>query len=146
MGDSSILNQIEDCIYQIRESLDEPMNLGQLISAVQKAIPDCPEDNPSIEFDFGRAAPTEFNSFRWNYRELAIGYSGKGSAKAKDFLAACKKASVSTFQGYKGGEFEMDSDTSVWVACRGCISNTRITQVIVKDGDTIVLVTDEFEF
>lgn len=65
--------------------------------------------------------------------------------KAGQFLEMLKEAVGKTYEGYKGGDFEMTEDTPMWVANYRYADNTGVMGVIDK-GYAIVLVTGYCEY
>lgn len=123
------------------------LTLGELLHTL-KAIPD--EDNDKcVTFDFGTAVPTEFDSWRGVYAEIALGYELTGydatgdvtpDPKLSEFIKKVETAIGSTYTGWKGGDFTMSKHTPVWVANNGNAGNTGI--VGVKDnGYSVTLQT-----
>ena len=109
------------------------MKLGTLI----KKMEECKNDKGYVSFDFGGAAPSELDSYRGYYDELALGYDGSYGAdmSPKNFYKTLTKAIGKIFTGWKGGEYKMDENTPVHVACPGCTSNTIITDVIIDKSE-----------
>lgn len=129
---------------------DSPqMVLGELIKAIEDVGLLKNDGTPKlICFDFGYMRPTDLDSWRGSYCELALGYTEEGAwdaVKADVFLQSLKDAIGKTYQGYKGGDFEMSETTPIWVDNYGMASSTAI--VGVKDeGYKIVLLTAHCEY
>lgn len=79
------------------------MNLGELIKWLEK------QDKDLIVKD-GFSTP---HSDRGSYDELA--FCPEEESKISDMLAHAKSALNKSFTGWKGGEFEMDEHTSVYI-------------------------------
>jgi len=79
------------------------MSLGELIDWLEK------QDQDLIVKD-GFSTP---HSDRGFYEELA--FSPEDEAKISDMLKYAKSAVGETFQGWKGGDFQMDEITSVYI-------------------------------
>ena len=69
------------------------------------------------------------HSYRGYYSDLS--FETKPST-VKQLLSECEDADCSTFTGYKGGEFFMDSNTPIFVASYGCIG--EMLMAINDDG------------
>lgn len=90
------------------------------------------EQDKPIEFGFGGAVPTEFDSYRGYYAEIALGYEGAYGTSAvlvSELLEKAEACIGETFQGWKGGDFTMNEDTNLFVANSGNTSDTHITGV-----------------
>ncbi len=72
-----------------------------------------------------------FASYRGDYSELCIvAYADEESeyeVDANELLAAAKKCIGAEFEGYKGGQFTMDKNTTVWVSRYGRVDGLEIT-------------------
>ncbi|MEK9207716.1 MAG: hypothetical protein AAB922_04490 [Patescibacteria group bacterium] len=129
----------------------EQLSLGELIEKL-KTIPD-PKGDKTVEFDFAGTFPTTLESYRGSYCELALGWdvSGykawtvkKGEEKniptIKQLIKELESAIGKIYQGWKGGDFQMDVDTPIWVDNSGNCNQTAI--VDVKDaGWGVFLIT-----
>ena len=97
----------------------------------------------TVRFDFGNTMPIELSSYRGSYEELSIIYSGDYDKRltVEQFLARLKTAVGETFQGWKGGDFVMDTITPLWVVSEP--RNMSETVIVgVRDlGHTVVLDT-----
>ena len=136
------------------ESFDESgqLTLGELLLKL-KAIPDKKGDK-NVYFDFGSAVPTDFNSWRGSYAEIALGYALTGydstgdkreAPKLSELIKATEEAIGTTYNGWKGGDYTMTKNTSVWVANRGNSDETGIVGVLDNDWN-VVLLTWHCEF
>lgn len=125
---------------------DNPqITLGELISLLR-------EQDPSryIRFDFGTAVPTQCDSYRGSYDEIALGYrlsgydcnsTGLAEPKVKETLAELERAVGSTFTGWKGGDYIMTKDTPIWAENPGNASNTGITGALLGEDSEVVITT-----
>lgn len=120
-------------------------NLGNLIEDLKKYKDDFLE----IEFDNG-TIPTDFDSWRGSYCELALGYKFEGICHTTDIFRKAFNANGSIFVGYKGGEFIMDLDTPIHQANYGeCAVYTKKEQDqgqkkiigIKKEDNKIIIIT-----
>lgn len=126
------------------------MNLGDLIKRLEAC-----DLEADLRYDFCDLIPTtKVQSYRGFYEQLAIGFvdprvdyeSGKGeykSIKVGDLLPKLKEAIGKTFTGYKGGEFEMNQYTPVWVANYGHCHGTKIVGVI--NHSYVVIIETRYE-
>lgn len=104
---------LADYLQATREGTHEGMRLGEIIEALKVFEP-----ATRVEFDFGGFEPTGLDSYRGYYSDLAIGFGSEG-LNAGQLLAELQGAVGKTFEGYKGGKYEMDLSTPVWVANYG---------------------------
>lgn len=79
------------------------MNLGELIKWLEK-------QNPELIVKDGFSSP---HSDRGDYSELA--FTPQKESKIGDMLRFAKSALGSTYTGWKGGKFEMQDYTSVYI-------------------------------
>lgn len=89
-------------------------NLGNLI----KDLEQYKDEFLEVEFDDG-SIPTEFDSWRGNYCELALNYEKVGVCHIPTLYRNSFNANGSIFVGYKGGDFIMDLDTPIHQANYG---------------------------
>jgi len=132
----------------------EQLTLGNLIGKIEAIEPrDEYNDPKSVQYDFGTAIPTDLDSWRGIYAELALGYKLTGyddhansmfQVTVESFLKELKSGIGQTYHGWKGGEFKMDVDTRLWVANRGNSGNTGIYDVL-DIGYAVILQTAYFE-
>lgn len=119
----------------------EAWTLGDLI----KALEEWPDKADACRFGFGGLAPLGFDSYRGYYDHLALGFQTVNTypdPTVQDVLNWALKADGGVFYGYKGGEFQMDRDTPVWVANSGETSDTVIVGVCPRTTHQMVLLTD----
>lgn len=110
---------------------DKQITLGQLIDALKTASP-----TGSVRFDWCDLHPAGLASYRGYYEDLAIGFMCEKwtpIVTVSDFLLECQSAIGKTFEGYKGGDFEMDRDTVLWVANYGSSTGWAIVGVKVTE-------------
>lgn len=124
-------------------------SLGKLIKKLeQTGFKDGEGKDKTIQFDFGSAIPTDLSSWRGDYAQLALGYelSGyDGSGNYQDctverLVTRLKETIGMTLQGWKGGDFVMKEDTTIWVANSGNSGGTIITGIL-DQGWYVVLLT-----
>ena len=126
----------------------DQLSLGDIIEACEKALAEREEGKsvPYVCYDFADTFPTDIDSWRGSYAELALNYRSEGEEmKLPDFIAMLKKADGGTFHGYKGGEFTMSLNTPVWVANHGMAGNTAVVGV-VNEGYQVILLTGLQEY
>jgi hypothetical protein len=90
-----------------RERSETQMTLGKLIAELE-AMPEGAEV----------ANLNGMHSYRGYYTDLAF-EQGEGMRAANELLAECKSAIGQVFEGYKGGDYVMDSTTPLWIAHYG---------------------------
>ena len=89
-------------------------NLGNLINDLEQYKGEFLE----VEFDDG-SIPTNFDSWRGSYCELALNYEKEGVCHIPTLYRNSFNANGSIFVGYKGGDFIMDLDTPIHQANYG---------------------------
>ena len=89
-------------------------NLGMLI----KDLEQYKDEFLVAEFDDG-SIPTNFDSWRGSYCELALNYKKEGKCHIDTLYRNAFNANGSMFVGYKGGDFVMDLDTPIHQANYG---------------------------
>lgn len=119
----SLQKLINDINENTRLNRGKEYNLGNLIDDLQRYR----ESVKLIEFDDG-SIPSDFMSWRGVYNHLALGYEKEGNEFAETIWRKAYNANGSIFEGYKGGEFQMDRDTPIYQANYGEAS------VYTKDG------------
>jgi hypothetical protein len=96
------------------------MTLDELIAALTAADPDlvCPDgfDNP--------------HSYRGYYTDLA--FEPASDVTVGDMLANARSALGATYQGWKGGDFEMDGRTDCWLSMEGSASGESLGGTLVE--------------
>lgn len=116
------------------------MLLGELIKHLEAL-------DPELEVRFGNSDYVgRFTSYRGIYAHLALengtayhsGFEEQGYVKHEtvgELLETCKGTVGQTFQGYKGGDYEMGVDAPIWLAEWGESSGIALVDVVVKHGD-----------
>lgn len=112
------------------------LTIGETIAAL-KAV--TYNDNADVRFDFGYFVPYRAESYRGFYNQLALCYGPSNPQKEWEkrtilatpaaVLADLEGAIGKTYEGYKGGDFVMRSDTPLWVANRGESNETGVIGV-----------------
>ena len=127
----------------------EQLTLGELIAKLTPIVENQKErinnnlEEADVIYDFGYFHPTQIDSWRGSYCELALNYKDYTAAnllKSSKFLKLLINAVNDTFQGYKGGDFTMNEDTPIWVANYGQSGFTAVVDVI-DNGHQIILCT-----
>jgi len=109
------------------------MTLGSLIDGLQKLNLTLP-----VYFNNGQH-PTSLDSWRGIYAELALSHECTGEVlSGVDILNILKDADGKSFTGYKGGAYEMDSNTQVWVDNYSEYTCTAIVGIKQKDDQIII--------
>lgn len=118
----------------------DQMNLGQMIKKLEAILLVEKDDDLKMALDFGYLYPSGIGSWRGAYEELAIRYGaadyiegGKNEMKATGFLQILKGTVGKTFEGYKGGGFEMAESTPVWVGDHDEAHNTAVIDIVSID-------------
>lgn len=111
----------------------ETMTLGELIDAFESIPKDA-----DVYFDFADLYPGEFDSYRGFYNQLALSWS-EYPCTVETFMTRLHSADGNTYQGYKGGWFQMSRNTPVWVSNYGRASGTMIVDV-VRLGKSVALI------
>lgn len=132
------------------------MTLGEMIGAIERLpltwIDHEGQVHPKdVLFDFSEAAPGHLMSWRGSYDELALtfndpqrdAYYGYAIPTAESFLAMLRDALAPgrTFGGWKGGEYQMTTETPVWVAPWGQSSRTAVVGVREAEFNEIIIDT-----
>lgn len=115
---------LADYLDAARQPGHSGMRLGEIISMLEAC-----DVGARVEFDFGGFEPTELDSYRGYYSDLAIGFSESGGMTAGALLAELRDADGAVFEGYKGGEYRMDRSTPVWVANHGRVHGVAVIGV-----------------
>lgn len=118
----NILDSIAESQREIRSQ--EQLTLGGLIKQLS-AI------DENVLFPY----VSDAHSFRGFYTDLAFTISEDGKTMtSKQLLEYCLSVIGSEFEGYKGGTFEMHSDTPLWNSDYGVASGLAIVGIKVSDG------------
>lgn len=130
---------------QERLSNSDQFTLGEIILKLESIIID--EEEPNVIYDFCGLYPTDIDSWRGSYAELALNFGDeeKQPMKLSEFLHMLKSTIGKIFEGYKGGEYTMSRHTPVWVDNWGRSTETAIVDV-VSNGCQVILITGIREF
>lgn len=119
--------------------MGEQITLGDLIKLLSEN-----DRDRIVRFDFG-GFPDYFNSYRGFYEQLALGYDDQSAITVKELLERCNLANGGTFTGWKGGEYQMGSDTPIWAANSGDCTRVMLTGVSKTLGEFVILKTAHSE-
>lgn len=116
------------------------MTVGELIDTAERKLPGL-DSGARIRFDFVYFHPRGLHSYRGDYAQVAFGYSNEGEAPLASVVIGELKSALGTdFTGYKGGEYTLTRDKTVWVANASEAGSTGIVDV-KEDCGYIVLET-----
>lgn len=112
------------------------MTLGNLI----RKLEEFPKDR-TVRYDFCDLIPTDLDSWRGVYAELALGWSEdtypSKAPNVEQLLGRLRAADGVTYEGYKGGEYKMDMSTPIHVDNPGRYTQTDLVGVL--DGGYCVI-------
>lgn len=143
------LNDIKAFMEQINSDRKDKalsgghMTLGNLIDEMYKV-----EDKslPVILNYFGEEVmPSEPHSYRGYYEDLSFGLFGPTVNKntVQIFLDELEECVGYTFEGHKGGEFQMSGDTLVWFSEEGTCSGIYPSGVEVLEDKVFIHTSKE---
>jgi hypothetical protein len=119
---------IDITLSALRDSRsDYHVTLSQMIALAKSAT-------GVVRFTDG-GGPGEEESYRGYYSDLSFNLGDE--IPAVDFLKQCEAALGATYSGYKGGDYQMHEDTSLWRAEYGNTGEAIIDAEIV-DGDLVL--------
>ena len=127
----------------------EQLNLGELIDLLEQELPGRRISFDRSMNDLVRGAPLQIayparpNSYRGFYEHLALDISAD-PITVGEVLEFAKQADGGIFYGYKGGDFDMDRNTPMWVAEYGRNSGIIITGVSNHFG-VVKICTADFD-
>ncbi len=113
-----------------------------------KNLPDLPVVISCLDIPFYNGQyPSDTNSYRGYYDELAIALSKDRATTLVMFIRNMKNSIGHSYSGYKGGDYVMNEDTFVWIANYGYSSQLAVTDLhLSPGGETIQLVATKLEF
>lgn len=122
------------------------MKIGQAIEAFRK-YPDAPviiRTNLDSPHDGCTLARSSIHSYRGYYEDLAIEAVAPnlGLTRGGDIADDLENAIGATFHGYKGGDFIMSYDTTLWVAPYGS-TGYILADVLTSAESNIVLLAED---
>ena len=127
-------------------SASDQLTLGEMILKLepivknQKPIIEKYEHEATVRYDFEYLFPTDIDSWRGIYAELALNFTSKGEEmKVSAFLKMLKDTVGKTFTGYKGGDFRMNKHTPIWVANYGNSGNTAVIDIVDNEYNVILI-------
>ena len=83
------------------------------------------------------------SSYRGYYSDLAFEPDGE-EITVGEFLKVCENALDTTYEGYKGGDFLMGSNTPLWISSYGEVSSIAIMDIGVT-GEKLILVVKQID-
>ena len=135
MDFQALMDTISEAARTTRK--DYHLTLDKLI----KVIEDLEDRNITVVLDYNRELGVGLpESYRGYYADLSLPQA-RVPATADKLLVMLKSAYGSTFEGYKGGDFEMDGDTPLWIAANGETGRALIDTTV--DQGRLVLVTKD---
>jgi len=117
-----------------RERGNYQLTLGGLVKALEAEDAGMP-----VVYDFDDASPSSPDSYRGYYSDLSFPPSSTPITVGQ-LLRDAKDAIGAEFTGYKGGEFEMHTETPLWASPYGT-SNGRAIMGVGRVGAVVVLTT-----
>lgn len=122
--------------------INSGLKLGELIDALASVST---PDGYRVCFEFGGCVPYGLHSCRGFYEDLAIGFSDdKCAPDVGELLKRLRLAVGVLFEGYKGGNYRMTRESTLWVANYRNTSDTHIKSVRVDhENETVWLVTGQ---
>jgi hypothetical protein len=111
------------------------LTLGNLIAALEGFPHDAVvklSDNPD---EYPRGA----DSYRGYYSDLAFKPSPDFTTVG-ELLAECRGALDATFEGYKGGDYVMGTNTPLWISDYGTSSRRAIVGIQMIEGRAVLLI------
>ena len=127
------IQKMMDAVIEASAQARKPYHLllGQL-KEIAEAHPDF-----VFRLDTGEGIGSP-HSYRGYYNELSL-TPGGDPVLGTEVFEICRAAEVGSFEGYKGGTYEYDAETPLWVAPYGC-TGRAITGHRIEDN-TVVLTT-----
>lgn len=102
--------------------------LGQLIDALETVS----DKTNAVRFDFCGIAPTNLDSYRGYYEDLALGWEPQCNwpgPTVERFLAEIKAQLGKVVHGWKGGKYTVSRDQTLYVANPGETGSTAVMGV-----------------
>lgn len=109
------------------------------ISDLIQFLERCPPSS-IVVYDNGKI-PRYLCSWRGDYTELALSQDGAFPISVGDILKDLRDAIGKTYEGYKGGEYQMNGATGVYCDNWGQCTNTHIVGGIHRDGVAVLKTT-----
>lgn len=134
---------IKDFMEAVNKHIDSNCKeAGQFsLKEIYNILDEIPDELPVI-FDpdscrYGEMSPDidGFHSYRGYYHHIAIEPTDENVPTVEEFKEAINDAIHQTFEGYKGGFFQMNEDTPVWIAYIGDYPGIGITGIGNTDTD-----------
>jgi hypothetical protein len=116
-----------------RERSNYHLTLGGLIDALAAA-----DQGALVRYDFSEANPSAPESYRGYYSDLSFPPSSS-PITVGEILKEAKDAIGSTFEGYKGGDFTMSTETTLWASPYGSASGRAIMGFATIGADFLLI-------
>ncbi len=88
------------------------------------------------------------HAYRGYYADLSF-EEVRETVRGRDIVAMCDHIAKTTFEGYKGGDYNYDDDTPIWVAPWGCTGPALMNMVAMPvhpdDGGGVLVVLETCE-
>lgn len=107
---------------------EDQMCLGEVINALSAFTA-----ASLVGFDFAGMSVDTYCSYRGYYEDLCL-IPCRGFKRVDEVLRLLKEADGDVVEGWKGGSYEINSSSPVWVSFEGCNSGTIITGVYEAFG------------
>lgn len=126
-----------------RESIGQ-LTISQIIQKC-KTMPNLPiiiksYDSENVNNEYVNMYPCNTYSYRGRYDELALNVSNN-LTNTNSFFETMQKSLNKTYIGWKGGEFNMENDTFVWVSNYGLSSELMVVDLLLaENGKNVELV------
>lgn len=130
---SSRLRTLAD---EVDHGMPAPLTYGEIIDQLQSLV-EAGKGERYIHFEFGCAWPTGVESYRGDYSQIALEYSGGHSdhQTVERFLQLMREKRGGFVEGWKGGEFPVKDDCDVYVVCPGNVSDTRVSEIVCGNSE-----------
>lgn len=148
-----LMNHIQkqaDNLRKFQFANSDQISLGEMIDKCKAIKKFNEKDDLDVMFDFVYQFPTDIDSWRGIYSELALNHKTYQYATEKrkeckpmqlqEFIDLLETAAGKVFDGYKGGEYTMSRETPVWVANNGDTGSTAVLDII-DDGWQVIIIT-----
>ena len=135
----NLLNVIEDYYFQTSDNLTVWELIEVLNQIEDKNLPVICYDKRNEKASY----PWKFISYRGDYNQLAL-TEGSEEITVKDFLDKLKNVIWKTFTWYKGWEFTMSNNTSIYLANSWEVSWIILRRVDILDFAIVLFWEDDF--
>jgi hypothetical protein len=111
------------------------LTLGELIGYLRSLDHDL---TVKIEWNDRLVNIEDLGSYRGYYDDIAIEPGGLAELTAQETANMLHDAIGRVYEGYKGGDFRMDTDTPVWVSHYGDTSGIGVTGVVATERLAVI--------